>query len=68
MSPKVYLVKPTPEKQTGQGMPPSELPVLLRTLDLAWDPVFALTLDLAWDPSLDLVLGAPAASPLVLAE
>ena len=60
MTPKVYLVEPTPEKQTGQGMPPSELPVLLRTLDLAWDPVFALTLD--------LVLEAPAASPLVLAE
>ena len=44
-------VKPTPEKRIGQGTPP----VLLQTLDLAWDPVSALTLDLVWDPSLGLV-------------
>ena len=38
-------IKPTLEKQTGQGTPP----VLRQTLD----PVFALTLDPAWDPPLD---------------
>ena len=50
-------IKPTLEKQTGQGTPP----VLLQTLDRALDPFSAQTLDLALDPSLDLVGTAPVA-------